>query len=158
MIGQGGYCHPFCLYRQPKIPLWLTAAYRRCDFPGFMTKNCWRYVDAHFHDGAGRVLQSVFPIKAAKNSFMTDCSLLEVWFPRTHYQKSLTLHWRLFSWWGREGIAICFAYKGHQNFLYDWLQSIGGVISQDAWPQIVDALLTRIFMMGQGGYYNLFCL
>jgi len=31
-----------------------------------MTKNRWRSVDAHFHDGAGRVLLSVLPIKAAK--------------------------------------------------------------------------------------------
>jgi len=71
-----------------------------------MTKNCWRSVDTHIHDGAGRVLQSVLLIKAANNSFMTDYNLSEVWFPRTHDQKSLTL----------------------------------------------------IFMMGQGGYCNLFCL
>jgi len=89
---------------------------------------------------------------------MTDCSLSEVWFPRTHDQKSLTLRWCSFSWWGREGIAICFAYKGRQKYLYDWLQPIGGVISQDAWPQIVDAPLTHIFVMGQRGYCNLFCL
>ena len=30
------------------------------------------------------------------------------------------------------GLAICFAYKGSQYFLYDWLQPIGVVISQDA--------------------------
>jgi len=30
------------------------------------------------------------------------------------------------------GLAICFAYKGSQWFLYDWLQPIRGVISQDA--------------------------
>jgi len=118
-MGHGGFCNPFCLERQPKIRLWLTAAYRRCDFPGLMTKNRWRSVDAHFHDGAGRVLQSVLPIKAAKNTFMTDYNLSEVWFPRTHDHKSLTLRWRTFSWWGREGIAICFAYKGSQKYLYE---------------------------------------
>jgi len=84
-----------------------------------MTKNRWCSVDAHFHDGAGRVLQSVLPIKAAKNTSMTDYNLSEVWLPRTHDQKSLTLRWRSFSWWGREGIAICFAYKGGQKYLYD---------------------------------------
>jgi len=123
-----------------------------------MTKNHWRFVDAHFHDGAWRVLQSVLPIKAANNSVMTDYNLSEVWFSRIHDQKSLTLRWRSFSWWGREGIAICFAYKGGQKFLYDWLQPMGGVISKDTWPRIVDAPLTLIFMMGQGGYCNLFCL
>jgi len=109
-----------------------------------MTNNRWRSVDAHFHDGAGRVLLSVLPIKAAKNSFMSEYNLSEVWVPRTHDQKSLTLRWRSFSWWGREGIAVCFAYKGGQEFLCDWLQPIGGVISQDAWPKIVDAPLTLI--------------
>jgi len=171
-----------------------------------MTRNRWRSVDAYFHDGTGRVLQSVLPIKAAKNTFMTDCSLSEGWFPRTHDQnwltlrwrsfswwgkegftisfaykapkntfmtdynlweewfprthdhKSLTLRWCLFSWWGSEGIAICFAYKGRQKYLYDWLQPMGGVISRDAWQQIVDALLMLIFIIGQGRYCNLFCL
>ena len=104
------------------------------------------------------VLQSVLPLKAANHSSMTDYNLSEVWFPRMHDQKSLTLRWRTFSWWGREGIAICFAYKGSLRFLYDWLQPFGGVISQDAWPKIVDAPLTLIFMMGQGGYCDLFCL
>jgi hypothetical protein len=128
------------------------------DYPWYMTNNRWHCIDAHFHDGVGRVLQSVLPIKAAKNYFMTDYNLSEVWFPRMHDQKSLALRWRSFSWWGREGIAICFAYKGSQKFLYDWLQHIGGVISQDAWPKIVDAPLTLIFMMGHGGYCYLFYL
>ena len=75
-----------------------------------------------------------------------------------HDQQLLTLRWPSSSWWGREGIAICCAYKGSQKCHYDWLQPIGGVISQDAWPKIVDAPLTLIFMMGQGGYCYLFCL
>jgi len=104
------------------------------------------------------VLLSVLAIKAGKDKFMTEYDLLEVWFPRTHDQKSLTLRWRSFSWWGREGIAICFAYKGTQKLLYDLLQPIGDVISQDAWPKIVDVPLMLILMMGQGGYCNLFCL
>jgi len=158
MMRQGGYCNLFCLYRPPKIPLWLTTTYRRCDFPGLMTTNRWRSVGAHFHDGASRVLLSVLPIQAAKNSFVTDYNLLEVWFPRTHDHKSLALCWRSFSWWGREGIALCFAYKGCQKFLYDCLQPIGDVISHDAGPQIVDTPLTLIFMMRHGGYWNLFCL
>ena len=158
MMGKGGYCCLFCLQRRPKIPFWLTRTYQRCDCPERMTINRWCSVDAHFHHGAGRLLLSVLPIKAAKNSFVTDYNLSEVWFPRTDEQKSLTLCWRSFSWWGREGIANCFAYKGNRKFLYDWLQPIGGVISQYTWPKIVDALLTLIFMMGQGVYCCLFCL
>jgi len=41
-------------------------------------KNCCRPFDTHFHDGAGRVLQSVLPIKGGRNSFMTDYNLAEV--------------------------------------------------------------------------------
>jgi hypothetical protein len=61
---------------EPLLPV--TTTYWRCDFAGSNTKNCWRSVDAHFHDGAGRVLLSVLPIKAAKNSIMTDYNILEV--------------------------------------------------------------------------------
>jgi len=119
MMGQGGYCTLFCLERKPKIPLWLATTYGRCDIPGRMTKNRWLSVDAHFHDGGGRVLQSVLPIKAGKNYFMTYYNLSEVWFPKMHNHKSLTLRWCSFSWWGREGIAISFDYKGRQKYLYD---------------------------------------
>jgi hypothetical protein len=48
MMGQGGSCKLCCLWRQPKIPLWLTTTYWRCDFPEHMTKNHWRSIDAHF--------------------------------------------------------------------------------------------------------------
>jgi hypothetical protein len=126
------------------IPLWLATTYRRCDFPGRMTKHHSRSVDAHFHDGAGRVLQSVLLIKVANDSCMTDQNLSEGWFPKKHDQKLLTLRRRSFSWCSRGGIANCFAYNGSQKSLYDWLQSIRGVISQHAWPKIVDALLTII--------------
>jgi len=127
------------------------------DYPWYTTNNWSRSIDAHFHDGAGRVLQSALTTKAPKNSFMTACNLSAVWLPRTHDLKLLTLCWRSFSRWGREGIAINFAYKGGQTLLCDWLQPISRVITQDVWPKIVDTLLMLIFLMGQGGYCNLFC-
>ena len=43
-----------------------------------MTKNRRYSVDPHFQDGAEKVLQSVLPIMAAKNSFITDYNLSEV--------------------------------------------------------------------------------
>jgi hypothetical protein len=157
-MGQEAFNFDCCLWRQSIISLWQCATCHPADYPWYITNNRWRSVDAHFHDGAGRVLHSVLPRKEAKNSFMTDYNLLEVWFPRTHEQKSLTLRWRSFSWFGRKGIAICFAYKGQQNFVYDWVQPIGGMISQYAWTKIVDSLLTLIFMKGHGGYCTVFCL
>ena len=122
-----------------------------------MTKNRGRSIDTHFHDRAGSVLLSLLPIKAARNSFMTDYNLSEVWFHSTDDQKSFTIRWRSFSQCGREGIAYCFADKGGQKFLYDWLQRIGCVISLETWPKIVDAALTFILTMVQGGYCYLFC-
>jgi len=157
IIALEGYWNLFCLQRKPKIPLWLTTTFRMCDFPGGMSKTQWWSIDAHSHDQAGKVLQSVLLMRAANNSFMTDYNLLEEWFRRTHDQSSLTLRWPSFSKWRRVGIAIYFANKGSYKFLYDWLRPIGGVISQDAWPIIIDAPLTLIFMMEQGGYCNLFC-
>jgi len=139
-MGQRGYCNLFGQWMRPKIPWWPTATCRLCDYPGRMTKNHWCSVDAHFHHGAGRVLQSVSPIMVAESSCMTDSNLLVVSLPRTHDQKSLMLRWCSFSRWGREGIAIWFAYKGGENFLYDWLQPIGCVITQDTKTKIVHAL------------------
>jgi len=48
---------------------------------------------------------------------------------------------------GREGIAIDFLYKDGQWFLYDCLQPIGAVITQDERPIIDDPLLMLIFKM-----------
>jgi hypothetical protein len=99
MIGQGGYCNLIWLWRQPRIPVWMATTYRRCDLPERMTKNCWRSVDAHSHDGAGRVLLSVFRIKSAKNPFVTDYNILEMWFPRTHDQTIIDALWTLILPW-----------------------------------------------------------
>ena len=158
MMGHGGYCTQFCLETTPKIPLWLATTYGRCDFPGRMTKNRWLSIDAHLHDGAGRVLHSGLPKKAAKNYFMTYYNLSEVWFPKMDDQISLTLRRRWISWCGRESIAIGIDYKGQQKYLYDCVQPTEGVIPQGAWPKIIDVPLTLIFMMGQGGHCNLFCI
>jgi len=82
--------------------------------PRPIANTSWHSVDTHFPDGAGRVLQSVLPIKAAHNSCMNVCNLLAVWLPRSHDQKLLMLHWRSFSRWGRERGVIIFANKGGQ--------------------------------------------
>jgi len=54
------------------------------------------------------------------------------------------LHWPSIWWWGREGIAICYSFKGDQKFLYDCLQFIARQITQDTTHKIVDTLLTII--------------
>jgi len=127
------------------------------DYPRYTTNNRWHCVDAYIHDGTGTVLQSVLPKKKGKNSFMKVCNLSAVWLPRTHHPKSLRLHWRWFSSWGRDGVAICFPKKGGPEFLYDWLQPIGSVITQYTRRKIIDALLRLIFKMRQGACHDNFC-
>ena len=56
------------------------------------------------------VLHCVSPIRAANDSSMTDYNLSEVWFHRTHDQKSLTLRWRSFSGCGRARLSTRFGY------------------------------------------------
>jgi hypothetical protein len=88
---------------------------------------------------------------------MSMCNLSLPRLPMIHDQQSLTHCCRSFSWWGREGIAMCSAYNGGQKFHCDSLHPINSMITQDAWPKIVDGLLTLIFQMVQRGYCNLFC-
>jgi len=72
-------------------------------------------------------------------------------------QQSFTLIWCSFSSWGRVRFTFCFSYKGTQYFVYDCLQPVAPQITQDTRPTIVDALLTLILMMGQGGNRYLCC-
>ena len=75
--------------------------------------------------------------------------------PKIHDQELLTLLWRSFSWQGRESFTFSFSYKGIQYFVYDYVQSIIPQITQDTWPQIVDAPWTLIFIIGQGAFHFL---
>jgi len=45
-------------------------------------------------------------------------------------------------------VAFSFAYEGGQYLSYEYLQAITTQITQDARPEIVDAPLMLIFMMG----------
>jgi len=114
------------------------------DYPRYVTKNCWRSVDAHFHDGAGSMLLALLPIWAADTLFMTTCNLSPRRLPMTHDEESLMLLWCSFSWWGRERFTVSFAYKGSQYFVYDNWQPIAPQITHDTLPRIIDALLTLI--------------
>jgi hypothetical protein len=109
-----------------------------------MTKNCWRSVDAHSPDGAGNVSLSVLPIKEANTLFITICNLSLHRKPKIHDHESLTPHRRSFSWWGGECFTVSCAYKGRENCVYDYIQPIAPKITQDTWPEIMDAPLTLI--------------
>jgi len=60
----------------------------------------------------------------ANTSYMNCSHEVKFWLPTMQDQKSLTLHWRSFSGWGREGVAIDFASEGSQYLIYRYLQPI----------------------------------
>jgi len=76
---------------------------------------------------------------------MDLCDKVSLLLPKMQNHKSLSLHGRSFSSRRREGIAIAFAYKGSQSFLYDCMQPIIHQMTQDARPKTIDAPLTLIF-------------
>jgi hypothetical protein len=50
------------------------------------------------------------------------------------------------------------AHNGCHILVYGYFWSSATHITDDARPKIIDALLTLIFMMGQGAFHCLFCL
>jgi len=96
MMGQIAFHFLFCQERQPILRVWLFATCRPPDYRKYMTKNGWRSIDAHCHDGAGSVSLSLLSIKAASTSFMTSCNLSSPRLLKIHDQESWTLRWRSF--------------------------------------------------------------
>jgi len=94
-------------YLQPVIPP---------DYSTNTTNNHCHSVDTQFQDSAGRVSQSVLPIKVANECFMTIYNQSAVWLPRTHDQQSLMLCSCSVSRWGKRHVAIILANKGGQHF------------------------------------------
>ena len=109
-----------------------------------MTKNRWRSVDTHLHDGAGSMLRSLLPIWAANTSFITTCNLSPSRLPKTHDKEPLTLHWHSFSRWGRKHFIVSFPYIGSQYFVYDNLQLVTPQITHVTCLRIIDAPFTFI--------------
>ena len=98
------------------------------------------------------------PRKAANTIIMHHSEQVCYYLPDLQVQKLMTLCWRSFSQWGRENVALSFAYKGGQYLIYEFLQPIGTQITRDASPLIIDAPLTLIFMTGLGVCFTFFWL
>jgi len=96
------------------------------------------------------------PVEAPNSSLTEACNHAPLRLPKLQDLKSLTLIWRSFSWWGRGRVASAFAYKGGQFLSYDYLQPMPALITQDGWPEIIDALLRLISRMGQGAFLYVF--
>jgi len=101
-------------------------------------------MDAGFHDRAGSVLLSFWPIQEANTLSMHQDGQVSDYLPDLQEQKSLTLCWRSVSVSGRERIHFSFAYKGSLYVIYASLRPIAMQSNHDAEPNIVDAPLTLI--------------
>ena len=99
----------------------------------------------YFHDSAERVLQSVLPTKAAKDSSVIVSNLLAVRLPRMHDPILLTLLWHSFSRWDRERVCIIFACKCGQYLNYVWPQLNQFRITRLTWAKVDEAVMMFIF-------------
>jgi len=124
----------------------------RFDYPWWKANNRRRSVDAHCHDGAGNVALSLFPTKAANTLIMHSNDQIAPELPDLQDQELLTLRWRSYWEWGRERVALSFAYKSSQYHIYEWPQPMATQINNDARLKIAEAPLTLIFSMGQGAW------
>jgi len=67
--------------------------------------------------------------------------------PKMQHQKSLKLHWRSFSSWGKERFPLSFHDKRSQYCVYDYEQSVAPQITQNTPLTILDALLMLLYKM-----------
>ena len=95
---------------------------------------------------------------ATITTYMNCCHNATLRWPKLQDQKSFMLHWHAFPKWGREVVAMSFAKRGRQYYLYGCPQHIARRITQDARLKIIDAPLTLIFAMGQWLCPTMFCL
>jgi hypothetical protein len=84
-LGQGRYCHLFCLLRWPMIPLWLPTTYRWCDYPECMTNNCWCFVDTHLAMGVSTICNDLIWCNPSLTLFWQH-------FKHFHFLSSWSLH------------------------------------------------------------------
>jgi len=78
--------------------------------------------------------------------FNNGCNPVPLILRKMQHGKSLMLHWRSFSRWGREHFTFPFSYKGSQYFVYDCVQPVATQMTLNTRLTIVDAPLTLIFM------------
>jgi len=117
------YCS---LERWSIVLLWSHVSAQCLDYPICKTKNGWRSIDAHFHDGVMHLSCTVSEEKTARTFYMNYFHKAILKLAKMRDKKSLTLHWHSLSGCGREGGAIVFASKGGQYHIYGCLQPIAG--------------------------------
>ena len=115
----------FCVSGRSIIPLWIRRSARWLDYQICNNLNCWRSVDAHFQDEAGRLLLSFLAVKAANISKMDFCNQSEHKLTKMRSWNLLTLRWRSFSGSGGEHVAVVVPSKGCHYLINGSLQPVG---------------------------------
>jgi len=77
----------------------------------YRTKNRWCFVDAHFQNGAVRVILSLLGWNMANTSFMIVCIQSASRLLMMQDQKSLMRRWLSCSGWGKERVSLVFSYN-----------------------------------------------
>jgi len=116
----------------------------RCNCPWWRANNYRYSIDAHCHDSAGIVSLSPLGIKTLNIVIMYSNDWITVELPDLQDQYLLTLCWSSLSRWGRERVALSFAYKASHYLITKWVQPIATQITHDARLKIVDVPLTII--------------
>jgi len=108
--------------------------------------------------GATKYCWAFWRIVTVKTMFIDNNRHIALWLTMMEGQQLLTICWRAFWRWGRKRFTFIFAYKRSQYSVHYNVQPVAPQITHHTWPTIVDAPLTLISMIWQGGYCTLFCL
>jgi hypothetical protein len=123
-----------------------------------LATSCWTLTPYFIYRATTKYSWCFYCLKTVKRICTDHNRHIVLWLTIIEGEQLLTLHWHLFSRWGRERCTVSLAYQGSQDSIYDYLQTVAPQITQDTRLTIVNIPLTLIFMMAQGGYYNLFCM
>jgi len=69
--------------------------------------------------------------KTVQTVYIDDNGHITLWLTIMEGKQSLTLHWCLFSWWGRECFTFSVAYTGSEYFVDAYMQLVAPQIIQD---------------------------
>jgi len=109
-MGQWLCCGLLCLYMLQIHLLCLTMTKSLFHHHTYKTRNCWHSVGAHSQNWSVTVLLSLLWMKAANTLVMPNSDYVTIQLLYLQDQKSLMLHWRSFSEWGSDHVAVSFAY------------------------------------------------
>lgn len=125
--------------------------------PIWKTKNWWHSVDTHFDTGVSYMSCTLLLEYAASASNGNYFRKVTIRFTRMQDQKLLTVLWSPFSGWQGDCVAIVYACKHGQYFIYGSVQPISFSITQDAKLTIIDALLMLMLKTGLWPHRFLYC-